>query len=61
MKQYKALVPLYRGKVQAGELLPEDYNVDVSWVEQKLVALVRTETKKPVEKPVKKYDKEVTE
>lgn len=54
MEKYRALKPLYRGKIKPGDLIPEDYNIDVSWIENGLVELIKTETKKPVKKPTEK-------
>jgi hypothetical protein len=50
MPKYKAKVPLYRGKIKPGDELPGDWVANVSWVEQGLVELVKTESKKPVPK-----------
>lgn len=54
---YRVKVPVLRGKYKPGDLLPEDFNVDVSWIDNGIVELIKADKPKTkTKKEVKSYE-----
>lgn len=43
--RYKALVNCYSGKVKAGDYMPDNWEIDQSWIDGGIVEMVKTTSK----------------